>query len=236
MRCYYLQSREGVFIHSRADKFAAVLEACELLDLGADGQKFTWFRKCSGVRTMAKRLDRALSNLAWRHEFPEAFLENLPCLHSDHAPILLRLGCDQGVYRDRPFHFQAAWVMHPDYTPLVQEAWEGGGGGDVGNYLQKVRDASKKFNMEVFGHILKRKKTLEGRIAGIQRSLECWDSRYLEQLELELRKEYDAILAQEEILWYKKSRVGSSLGIETRNSSTPRQLLGEEEIGLMNCL
>lgn len=63
-----------------------------------------------------------------------------------------------------------------------------GSGGDVGLYLQEIREAFKKFNMEVFSHILKRKRTLEGRIVGIQRRLESW-------LELELRKEYEEVLA-----------------------------------------
>ena len=53
---------------------------------------------------------------------------------------------------------------------------------------------------------MRRKRNLEGRIAKIQKSLGCWDSMYLEQLELKLGKDNEEVLLQEEFLWYKKSR------------------------------
>ena len=56
------------------------------------GHKFTWFRRSTGNRIVAKRLDRTLVDVAWQHAFPEASLENLSCMHSDHAPILLMCG------------------------------------------------------------------------------------------------------------------------------------------------
>ena len=54
----------------------------------------------------------------------------------------------------------------------------------------------------MFGNIFRRKRILEARIGGIQRSLESWNFAAFLQLDLELQKEYDDVLLQEELLWY----------------------------------
>ena len=82
---------------------------------------------------------------------------------------------------------------------MVKEAWDRGGS-DAIRCLEEVRVDSIKFNIEVFGNIFRRKKDLEARIASIQKSLETWDSSSLEQLERQLRQEYDVVLAQEELI------------------------------------
>lgn len=82
---------------------------------------------------------------------------------------------------------------------MVKEAWDRGGS-DAIRCLEEVRVDSIKFNTEVFSNIFKRKKDLEARIASIQKSLETWDSSSLEQLERQLRQEYDVVLAQEELI------------------------------------
>lgn len=66
----------GDFSEARAARFLAMVEACEFMDLGAIGPTFTWERRLNGRRTIAKRLDRALGDISWRHNFPEAYVEN----------------------------------------------------------------------------------------------------------------------------------------------------------------
>ena len=141
----------------------------------------------------------------WRHSFPEAYLENLCCFHSDHAPILLRCAGRTEVRRHRPFRFQAAWVSHSDYGKVVEDSWANGNG-DVGSSMRWVQEESRIFNSNIFGSILQRKRVLEARINGIQRNLEHWDSLALMRLDLELRSEYEEVLVQEELLWFQKSR------------------------------
>jgi len=63
------------------------------------------------------------------------------------------------------------------------------------------------FNRETFGNIRKKKHNIERRLQGIQRSLERVDSTRLIYLQRDLQKEYDEILAQEEIHWYHKAKV-----------------------------
>ena len=63
-----------------------MLDDYDLMDLGAFGGQFTWFRDRQGSTCLAKKLDRVLADIPWRMAFPEATIENLPRLHSNHCP------------------------------------------------------------------------------------------------------------------------------------------------------
>ena len=71
---------------------------------------------------MAKCLDRVLVDVVWRRTFPEAFVETLPKLYSDHHPILLRCEGVGVPVGPRPFRFKASWAMHTDYEAVVANA------------------------------------------------------------------------------------------------------------------
>lgn len=100
--------RGGNFSLSRATKFSNSMEDCNLLDLGAVGNAFTWFRRAIGSQPISKRLDRALADIDMRRGFPEAYVENLCRRHSDHCPLLLRCNAIVPDKKLRPFRFQAA--------------------------------------------------------------------------------------------------------------------------------
>ncbi|XP_074303688.1 uncharacterized protein LOC141638174 [Silene latifolia] len=79
-----------------------------------------------------------------------------------------------------------------------------------GNFPSRLNSLSNKlqeWNSEIFGNIFKRKNRLLARIAGCQKKLSITRERGLIILEAQLRKELDEVLAQEELLWYQKSRV-----------------------------
>jgi len=52
------------------------------------------------------------------------------------------------------FHFQAAWISHPDYEPLVDNTWKNSAG-SAAVKLTQVRAQSITFNRETFGIYLK---------------------------------------------------------------------------------
>lgn len=97
---------------------------------------------------MAKKLDRALANLQWRLGFPEAFVEVLCRLHSNHNPLLLRLGGIPQPRGPKRFRFEAAWIMHKDYQEVVHSA-----GGkeeeDLWRLLTRL-DIIPSFSVEMF--------------------------------------------------------------------------------------
>lgn len=69
----------------------------------------------------------------------------------------------------------------------------------------------------MLGSIFKRKRHIEARIKGIQRTLERVDSLALHHSEQSLQHEFNDILFQEELLWFQKSR---GLNWETRIQPT----------------
>nr|KYP50120.1 hypothetical protein KK1_028103 [Cajanus cajan] len=64
-----------------------------------------------------------MCDIPWQLTFPEAFVENLCRVYSDHCPILVRRNGRCSRWTDRPFHFQAAWATHRDFEPLVSNVW-----------------------------------------------------------------------------------------------------------------
>lgn len=175
----------GMFSVARGARFSKVMEDCGLMDLGAKGHRFTWYRKARGARPISKHLDRAFSDSDWRVQFPEAYVENLVRHHSDHCPMLLRCKAVIPDKHARPFRFRAAWLFHKDFPSIVQSAWIKGNH-RVPISLDSVRKYALEFNENVFGNIFKRKRKLEARIRGLQRSLEKCDDLRLTILDVDL--------------------------------------------------
>lgn len=67
-------------------EFAEAISDWQLLDVGADGAKFTW----SSGDTF-ERLDRVLLGEGWASLFEATRVTNLPRILSDHSPLLI--GC-----------------------------------------------------------------------------------------------------------------------------------------------
>ncbi|XP_042056302.1 uncharacterized protein LOC121800876 [Salvia splendens] len=64
-------------------EFVKAISDCKLLDVGADGLKFTW---ASG--NTFERLDRVLLGEGWANIFESTRVTNLPRILSDHCPLL----------------------------------------------------------------------------------------------------------------------------------------------------
>ncbi|XP_012442191.1 uncharacterized protein LOC105767229 [Gossypium raimondii] len=72
-----------------------------------------------------------------------------------------------------------------------------------GNLSSKLQ----KLNREVYGHIGRRKQDLTRRIGKIQAAFDRKCSRFLLELELKLKIEYENIIDEEESLWRQKSKI-----------------------------
>ena len=89
------------------DNFREPLEACELCDIGYEGDKFTWRNHSKEVDTyICERLYRATTNAKWCKWFPKFSVINGAPRHSDHRTVIVNT---QGVPRmasggDRGFH------------------------------------------------------------------------------------------------------------------------------------
>ena len=80
-------------------EFAEAISDCQLLDVGADGPRFTWSRG-----EIFERLDRVLLGEGWANLF-EASRANHPRFLSDHCPLLSSCRLP-GLGARPPFHFQ----------------------------------------------------------------------------------------------------------------------------------
>ncbi|XP_028121413.1 uncharacterized protein LOC114318678 [Camellia sinensis] len=189
----------------RLSQFIQVMDEFHLTNLGFSGPKFTWTNGRHGLANIKERLDKALCNDQWHTLFPEAWVQHLPRVNSDHCPILISLlGVVPHPLR-RPFRMEAAWLTHPMFETLVQQSWNFSEK-DLPLTIEQFVVAVTTWNREVFGNIFWNKKRVLARLHGIQKALSLASNPFREDLESHLTVEYNQLLLQEEMLWYQKSR------------------------------
>lgn len=179
--------------------FISFMSDTALVDMGFAGPSFTWFRD-----TISEHLDRALCNVQWRLAFPESYVRHMPRIKSDHRPILLVTHPPTPTGSLRPFRFQAAWLTHPDFQKNFQQSWLYND--DWFSAYDKFTIDVARWNRDVFGNIFRKKRKLKKQIESIEIILGRRSSTDLVEKCRSLRKKLEAVLLQEEILWFQKSR------------------------------
>ncbi|XP_074314431.1 uncharacterized protein LOC141649645 [Silene latifolia] len=175
------------------------IENCELIELAFSGSAHTWARGNSTKTRQSARLDRALCNGDWGALFEDTMVRHLPAFQSDHCPILISPNGFAPIKAvNRPFRFQACWLIHENFKEFVDQNWPSSGEFPV--RLDELSEKLQNWNSEIFGNIYKRKKSLIARIGGCQRELSIARRTNYIKLEAKLRKELDEVLAQEELL------------------------------------
>ncbi|XP_061347714.1 uncharacterized protein LOC133293198 [Gastrolobium bilobum] len=186
---------------NRCSNFENVLHNCKLLDLGGSGPWFTWKGpKFLHLDRVFKRLDRACANASWKTTFTDAGVKVLPRIYSDHSPILVYLTNLDTGWKNRPFRFEIAWMEHYNFTQFLARSWNVVK--DNRTNLHDLTPNLKRWNKVVFGNIFNRKTNLLHNIAEIQNHVDYHTNLSLQSREKEVRKDLDAVLIQEEILWF----------------------------------
>ena len=175
-----------------------------LLDLGFTGPKFRWTRGKTPNTFTGARLDRALSNTNWRIGFPDAEVNILPKINSDHSPMLISISGSRHYPNSKQFKFQVAWLLHQRFHNLVHTHWTKEISFTENNRV--IANRLTDWNKEQFGHIEKRKKRLWARLAGIQKAMMHPENKHLFKLERKLKKDLEVTLNQEEMFWFQRSR------------------------------
>lgn len=106
----------------RVINFQLLVSDCELLEVESKGASYTWCNQRLGEAHIKERLDRALGNLSFKDLFPQALVFHVEPVASDHHLLLLKL-CHQGLKTPRPFRFEAIWVSHAEFKPLMKACW-----------------------------------------------------------------------------------------------------------------
>lgn len=72
-----------------ADQFLDVINSCNLIDMKAVGNWFTWHNGRQNGDEVWERLDRVLVNPDWFSFFHMSVVECLPMVASDHCPVFM---------------------------------------------------------------------------------------------------------------------------------------------------
>ncbi|XP_019157557.1 PREDICTED: uncharacterized protein LOC109154147 [Ipomoea nil] len=94
-------------LFSRCAGFVDWIHKEGLLDFGYSRSKYTWVRGQNHSTFKGARLDRALCNMDWRIQFPNADVVHLPRVTSDHNPLLVRMDPHKADVAERYFKYNA---------------------------------------------------------------------------------------------------------------------------------
>ncbi|KAG7969632.1 hypothetical protein I3843_07G040700 [Carya illinoinensis] len=176
-----------------------------LVDLSLVGGPFTW----SNNQTYSW-LDRFLILPDCECHYPGVSQKRLPCLCSDHFPILLDGGGIQGGRRS--FRFENMWLKSEGFVDKVRHWWSSYQFHDTPSFilagkLKTLKNDLKLWNSQSFGDVGEQKQTMTEEIQNFDRITED-RVLTLEELsrKIDLVSELERILSLEEISWCQKSR------------------------------
>lgn len=107
----------------RLNLFRDFFNESNLIDLELHGCKFTWVSNPRDGFVTWERIDRVLSNWAWRDSFPHALSLALPIVNSNHSPIILRP--KPPLTSGKSLRYESFWDDHEDCKKIVAEGWDG---------------------------------------------------------------------------------------------------------------
>ena len=103
--------------------FREALLYCGLVDLGYQGNIFTWTNERDDL--VQERLDRECATIEWRDKFAQVQVTHLEASYSDHNLILVttHIQPHPTLKKKIPHRFEERWATHPDCENIIQVAW-----------------------------------------------------------------------------------------------------------------
>ena len=140
-----------------------------LLDLPLEGGSITWSNSRSQSQSW---LDRFLFSPSLEDHFSKINQQCLPRIISDHFPILLSCGFMRKGKSH--FRFENMWLKGAGFTDKVQEWWNsycvsGSPSAVLVQKLKLLKNDLKRWNVEVFGDVNKKKNDLLLQIQDLDR-------------------------------------------------------------------
>ncbi|KAL4379615.1 hypothetical protein GQ457_02G019060 [Hibiscus cannabinus] len=106
---------------------------------------------------------------------------------------------------DRPWILEGISMNdHPDFHNLLSSAWKNDR--PFHDNIAEFQDKSRKWSLNVFGHIEQRKNLILAHLKGVEKALERGCNLYIIELEISLKRALETVLEQEESLWFQRAR------------------------------
>ncbi|XP_074321736.1 uncharacterized protein LOC141658865 [Silene latifolia] len=105
------------------DEFNLAIDTARLEELKTQGRWYTWTNKQEHADRKWTSLDRALANVSWFLDFPDAYVEALTPGISDHSPLVISLG-GSTPHKKSSFKYLNCWRQHSQFKPLVSKVWQ----------------------------------------------------------------------------------------------------------------
>ncbi|KAM6552088.1 hypothetical protein CsatB_001896 [Cannabis sativa] len=190
--------------------FRRMVHRAGLIDLGFQGPRFTWAKGGSNSngssRAMKRaRLDRGLATYDWRILFPNAIINHLGAVESDHKPLLLdTMG---GIKcKSRIFKYENMWSRDPRSFWVVKEAWQSRlHPNPMINFHRKTKATCKKlqhWNKTQFRHLSQQLQQAKLNLEEAEKD----NPDNFEEVD-KAKQQLSEALLREEIHWKQKSRV-----------------------------
>jgi hypothetical protein len=186
--------------------FSDFMDEFGMIDMGFNGNPFTWSNHMQGSSLIKERLDMGIANNNWIHYFPSYSVTHLPAHSLDHCLLLLNTSFPVPSL-PRPFRFEEFWTRDPTCGIVIEEAWSPFIAGSPSYCLTKklklTKTAIKLWNKHYFGNI---KSKLDNTLSLLNKFQQAPLSDSNLALELHIHDLLDDYLLQEESLWKTKSR------------------------------
>lgn len=147
-----------------------------LVDMAYVGPAFTWSNGAVTEDPIFGRLDRVLCTTDWLFMFPDNGVLHLPRVSSDHAPILINTHRTNKRKKRFSYKIEYYWVEHPEFSDIVQRAWNS----NHNNTLLKIDEVGKdlsKWSKKEFGNIFRVVEETKNQLLQVQSEAHIRDTR-----------------------------------------------------------
>ncbi|XP_071914130.1 uncharacterized protein [Coffea arabica] len=187
-------------------EFKDFIDHTNLIDLGFEGQPWTWSNHWEDEGEIRQRLDRCLASYDWVQTFEKARCQHLDTYASDHSILCLDTEPDKEK-RKKKFYFDKRWLQKKEVQQVVEQAWQID---EPGSRMFKVIKKIRNCRIE----LLKWRNTFQAdskrRIVEIGKALEkvrVSDSDNKKEQVAELKNQLKEAYKEEEKFWRQKARI-----------------------------
>ncbi|XP_071912416.1 uncharacterized protein [Coffea arabica] len=100
--------------------FRDFISANQLVDLGYEGQPWTWCNNWGNEGEIKQGLDRAMSSADWNQTFENAKCSHIKAYTSDHCALMIDTKPTMEK-KKRRFFFDKRWLQHEEISEVVKE-------------------------------------------------------------------------------------------------------------------